>query len=113
MDGFESNEGVILISATNRPDVLDPGSAASGVLIDRPLVALPDIKGREQILRVHMKRTPVGPDVNPTVIAKERPDFPERIWRILSPRRCWQPSETKKKSICMIWRMPRTRFTWV
>lgn len=75
MDGFESNEGVILISATNRPDVLDPALLRPGRFDRQVMVALPDIKGREQILRVHMKRTPVGPDVNPTVIAKGTPGF--------------------------------------
>jgi len=75
MDGFESNEGVILISATNRPDVLDPALLRPGRFDRQVMVALPDIKGREQILRVHMKRTPIGPDVNPTVIAKGTPGF--------------------------------------
>ena len=75
MDGFESNEGVILISATNRPDVLDPALLRPGRFDRQVMVALPDIKGREQILRVHMKRTPVGPDVNPIVIAKGTPGF--------------------------------------
>lgn len=75
MDGFESNEGVILISATNRPDVLDPALLRPGRFDRQVMVALPDIKGREQILRVHMKRTPIGPDVNPIVIAKGTPGF--------------------------------------
>jgi cell division protease FtsH len=65
MDGFESNEGVILISATNRPDVLDPALLRPGRFDRQVVVSLPDIKGREKILRVHMKKTPIDADVNP------------------------------------------------
>jgi cell division protease FtsH len=75
MDGFESNEGVILISATNRPDVLDPALLRPGRFDRQVVVSLPDIKGREKILRVHMKKTPVGPDVKPIMLAKGTPGF--------------------------------------
>ncbi|MDL2269496.1 ATP-dependent zinc metalloprotease FtsH [Desulfosarcina sp. OttesenSCG-928-A07] len=75
MDGFESNEGVILISATNRPDVLDPALLRPGRFDRQVVVSLPDIKGREKILRVHMKRTPIAPDVKPVVLAKGTPGF--------------------------------------
>ena len=75
MDGFESNEGVILISATNRPDVLDPALLRPGRFDRQVVVSLPDISGREAILKVHMKKTPIGPDVNPTVLAKGTPGF--------------------------------------
>jgi cell division protease FtsH len=75
MDGFESNEGVILISATNRPDVLDPALLRPGRFDRQVVVSLPDIKGREKILRVHMKRTPIASDVNPVVLAKGTPGF--------------------------------------
>ena len=75
MDGFESNEGVILISATNRPDVLDPALLRPGRFDRQVVVSLPDIKGREKILRVHMKRTPVDSDVDPVVLAKGTPGF--------------------------------------
>ena len=75
MDGFESNEGVILISATNRPDVLDPALLRPGRFDRQVVVSLPDIKGREKILRVHMKKTPVSPDVNAVVLAKGTPGF--------------------------------------
>ncbi|MDJ0804288.1 MAG: ATP-dependent zinc metalloprotease FtsH [Desulfobacterales bacterium] len=75
MDGFESNEGVILISATNRPDVLDPALLRPGRFDRQVVVSLPDIKGREKILRVHMKKTPVGPDVKPVMLAKGTPGF--------------------------------------
>ncbi|MBW1840253.1 MAG: ATP-dependent zinc metalloprotease FtsH [Deltaproteobacteria bacterium] len=75
MDGFESNEGVILISATNRPDVLDPALMRPGRFDRQVVVPLPDIKGREGILKVHMKKTPTGPDVNPLILAKGTPGF--------------------------------------
>jgi len=75
MDGFESNEGVILISATNRPDVLDPALLRPGRFDRQVVVSMPDIKGREKILKVHMKKSPVAPDVNPLVLAKGTPGF--------------------------------------
>lgn len=75
MDGFESNEGVILISATNRPDVLDPALLRPGRFDRQVVVSLPDIRGREKILRVHMKRTPIAVDVNAVVLAKGTPGF--------------------------------------
>ena len=75
MDGFESNEGVILISATNRPDVLDPALLRPGRFDRQVVVSLPDIKGREKILRVHMKRTPIASDVDPVILAKGTPGF--------------------------------------
>ena len=75
MDGFESNEGVILISATNRPDVLDPALLRPGRFDRQVVVSMPDIKGREMILKVHMKKTPIGPDVKPLILAKGTPGF--------------------------------------
>jgi cell division protease FtsH len=75
MDGFESNEGVILISATNRPDVLDPALQRPGRFDRQVVVSLPDIKGREAILKVHMRKTPIGPDVDSVVLAKGTPGF--------------------------------------
>jgi cell division protease FtsH len=75
MDGFESNEGVILISATNRPDVLDPALLRPGRFDRQVVVSMPDIKGREKILRVHMQKTPVASDVNIHVLARGTPGF--------------------------------------
>ncbi|MDY0162597.1 ATP-dependent zinc metalloprotease FtsH [Desulfobotulus sp.] len=75
MDGFESNEGVILIAATNRPDVLDPALLRPGRFDRQVVVPLPDIAGREAILRVHMKRSPIAKDVNVKVLAKGTPGF--------------------------------------
>ncbi len=75
MDGFESNEGVILISATNRPDVLDPALMRPGRFDRQVVVPLPDIKGREGILRVHTSKTPIDTDVDIKTIAKGTPGF--------------------------------------
>ncbi len=75
MDGFESNEGVILISATNRPDVLDPALLRPGRFDRQVVVSLPDIGGREKILSVHMKKTPVASDVRVKNLAKGTPGF--------------------------------------
>jgi cell division protease FtsH len=75
MDGFESNEGVILIAATNRPDVLDPALLRPGRFDRRVVVARPDIKGREEILRVHTRKVPLSEDVELSVIARGTPGF--------------------------------------
>merc|ERR1711904_754916 len=75
MDGFESNEGVILIAATNRPDVLDPALLRPGRFDRQVVVPNPDIIGREKILKVHMKKVPLGSDVNARVIARGTPGF--------------------------------------
>jgi cell division protease FtsH len=75
MDGFESNEGVILIAATNRPDVLDPALLRPGRFDRRVMVPRPDVKGREGILRVHTKKTPLGTDVELNTIARGTPGF--------------------------------------
>jgi len=75
MDGFESNEGVILISATNRPDVLDPALLRPGRFDRQIVVAMPDILGRRKILEVHMKKSPIAKDVNIKMLAKGTPGF--------------------------------------
>ncbi|WP_461536101.1 ATP-dependent zinc metalloprotease FtsH [Spongorhabdus nitratireducens] len=75
MDGFEANDGIIVIAATNRPDVLDPALLRPGRFDRQVVVPLPDIRGREQILKVHMRKVPVGDDVNPAVIARGTPGF--------------------------------------
>ena len=75
MDGFESNEGVILIAATNRPDVLDPALLRPGRFDRQVVVPTPDVRGRERILEVHSGKTPLGNDVNLEVIAKGTPGF--------------------------------------
>jgi cell division protease FtsH len=75
MDGFESNEGVILIAATNRPDVLDPALLRPGRFDRRVVVPRPDVKGREEILRVHTRKVPLSDDVDLSVIARGTPGF--------------------------------------
>jgi cell division protease FtsH len=75
MDGFEGGEGVIVIAATNRPDVLDPALLRPGRFDRQVVVGLPDVKGREQILRVHMRKLPLADDVEPMVIARGTPGF--------------------------------------
>ncbi len=75
MDGFEGNEGVIVIAATNRPDVLDPALLRPGRFDRQVVVPLPDVRGREHILKVHMRRVPLGDDVKPSVIARGTPGF--------------------------------------
>ena len=85
MDGFEGNEGVIVIAATNRPDVLDPALLRPGRFDRQVVVPLPDVRGREQILKVHMRKVPVAKSVRPSVIARGTP----RILR----RRSGEPGE--------------------
>ncbi|WP_395480257.1 ATP-dependent zinc metalloprotease FtsH [Candidatus Curculioniphilus buchneri] len=75
MDGFEGNEGIIVIAATNRPDVLDPALLRPGRFDRQVVVGLPDVRGREQILKVHMRRVPLSPDMNASVIARGTPGF--------------------------------------
>jgi cell division protease FtsH len=75
MDGFQGNEGVIVVAATNRPDVLDPALLRPGRFDRQVHVGLPDIRGREQILKVHMRRIPMSDNVNVTVIARSTPGF--------------------------------------
>ena len=75
MDGFEANEGVILIAATNRPDVLDPALLRPGRFDRRVVVPRPDVKGREGILRVHIRKVPLAPDVDISVLARGTPGF--------------------------------------
>ncbi|MGM0524927.1 MAG: ATP-dependent zinc metalloprotease FtsH [Pseudomonadota bacterium] len=75
MDGFEGNEGIIVIAATNRPDVLDPALLRPGRFDRQVVVGLPDVRGREQILKVHMRKVPLADDVKPELIARGTPGF--------------------------------------
>ncbi|MDB1123089.1 ATP-dependent zinc metalloprotease FtsH [Vibrio algarum] len=75
MDGFEGNEGIIVIAATNRPDVLDPALLRPGRFDRQVMVGLPDVRGREQILKVHMRKVPLAGDVEPSLIARGTPGF--------------------------------------
>ena len=78
MDGFEANEGVILVAATNRPDVLDPALLRPGRFDRRIVVPPPDVRGREMILKIHTRRTPVAKDVDLSQIARGTPGFSGR-----------------------------------
>ena len=75
MDGFDGNDGVIVVAATNRPDVLDPALLRPGRFDRQVVVDLPDLRGREQILKVHMKKVPLSKDVDALVIARGTPGF--------------------------------------
>jgi len=75
MDGFEANDGIIVIAATNRPDVLDPALLRPGRFDRQVVVSLPDIRGREQIVKVHMRKVPLADDVDPAIIARGTPGF--------------------------------------
>ena len=75
MDGFETNLGVIVVAATNRPDILDSALMRPGRFDRQVYVTLPDIRGREQILGVHMRKIPIGQDVSATVIARGTPNI--------------------------------------
>jgi cell division protease FtsH len=75
MDGFEANSGIIVIAATNRPDVLDPALLRPGRFDRQVVVPLPDIRGREQILNVHMRKVPISTDVKPEILARGTPGF--------------------------------------
>ncbi|HLT98832.1 MAG TPA: ATP-dependent zinc metalloprotease FtsH [Burkholderiaceae bacterium] len=75
MDGFETGQGVLVIAATNRPDVLDPALLRPGRFDRQVVVALPDIRGREHILKVHMRKVPLASDVDPTILARGTPGF--------------------------------------
>ena len=97
MDGFESNEGVILIAATNRPDVLDPALLRSGRFDRQVVVPVPDVKGREEIFKVHTRKTALA-EGEFRFWPGARPVFPEQIWKIWSMRRhSWQPGSGKEK----------------
>lgn len=95
MDGFEGNEGVIVIAATNRPDVLDHALLRPGRFDRQVFVGLPDIRGREQILKVHMRKVPLDDKVNAQTIARGTPGFPVQTWPTWSMRQpCLPPVPT-------------------
>ena len=79
MDGFETNQGIIVIAATNRPDVLDPALLRPGRFDRQVVVPLPDVRGREQILKVHMRKVPVASDVKADILARGTRDVRGRL----------------------------------
>ncbi len=102
MDGFETNEGVILIAATNRPDVLDPALLRPGRFDRRVIVARPDVKGREEILRVHTRKVPIADDVDLSVIARGTPGFSGAdLANLVNEAALWAARQSRK-SVMMI-----------
>ncbi|SDB46175.1 membrane protease FtsH catalytic subunit [Pseudidiomarina indica] len=101
MDGFEGNEGIIVIAATNRPDVLDPALLRPGRFDRQVVVGLPDVRGREQILRVHMRKVPLGNDVDPSVIARGTPGFSGADLANLVNEAALFAARTNKKVVAM------------
>jgi len=101
MDGFESNDGVILIAATNRPDVLDPALLRPGRFDRQVVVARPDIRGREGILRVHTKKIPLDADVDLTVMARGTPGFSGADLANLVNEAALLAARQNKKTVCM------------
>jgi len=101
MDGFESNDGVILIAATNRPDVLDPALLRPGRFDRQVVVARPDVKGREGILRVHTKKIPLDPDVDLMVLARGTPGFSGADLANLVNEAALLAARYNKKTVCM------------
>ncbi len=114
MDGFGANEGVIMIAATNRPDILDPALMRPGRFDRQVMVGYPDIKGREEILRVHAKGKPLAPDVVLSTIAKSTAGFTGAdFWRTSSTRPpCWPPGKTTGPSPWRRLRRPPSRWWW-
>ncbi|SQI43441.1 ATP-dependent zinc metalloprotease FtsH [Leminorella richardii] len=102
MDGFEGNEGVIVIAATNRPDVLDPALLRPGRFDRQVVVGLPDVRGRAQILKVHMRRVPVSPDVDESVIARGTPGFSGADLANLVNEAALFAARTKKRVVSMV-----------
>ncbi|WP_454905887.1 ATP-dependent zinc metalloprotease FtsH [Aggregatibacter sp.] len=102
MDGFEGNEGVIVIAATNRPDVLDPALTRPGRFDRQVVVGLPDVKGREQILKVHMRKVPVGPDVDPMTLARGTPGYSGADLANLVNEAALFAARTNKRTVTMV-----------
>src|SRR3978361_27050 len=99
MDGFESNDGAILVAATNRPDVLDPALLRPGRVDRRVIVDRPDIRGREEVLRVLSKKVPMEEDVNLNILARETPGVP---WVSVGAVTSW--AVARRVSAVPIWR---------
>ncbi len=102
MDGFEGNEGVIVIAATNRPDVLDPALTRPGRFDRQVVVGLPDVKGREQILKVHMRKVPIGPDVDAMTLARGTPGYSGADLANLVNDAALFAARTNKRTVTMV-----------
>jgi len=110
MDGFESNEGVILIAATNRPDVLDPALLRPGRFDRRVVVPRPDIKGREEILRVHTRKVPLAEDVDLSVIARGTPGFSGAdLANLVNEAALWAARQSRKLVLMIDFEMSKDK----
>ena len=110
MDGFESNDGVILVAATNRPDVLDPALLRPGRFDRRVIVGRPDVRGREEVLRVHAKKVPLGDDVDLRIMARGTPGFSGADLANMVNEAALNAARQNRKSVAMIdFETPRTR----
>src|SRR3990172_989368 len=102
MDGFECNEGVILVAATNRPDVLDPALLRPGRFDRRIVVNRPDVKGREEILRIHTRRVPIADDVDLSLIARGTPGFSGAdLANLVNEAALWAARQSRNKTVTM------------
>jgi cell division protease FtsH len=101
MDGFESNDGVILVAATNRPDVLDPALLRPGRFDRRVVVGRPDVRGREEVLRVHAKKVPLSDDVDLRVMARGTPGFSGADLANMVNEAALNAARANRKSVCM------------
>ena len=110
MDGFEGNEGVIVIAATNRPDVLDPALLRPGRFDRQVVVPLPDIRGREQILKVHVRKVAADDNVKPSIIARGTPGFSGAdLANLINEAACLQQEPIKNWLKWKIWKKPKIR----
>ena len=110
MDGFETNEGVILIAATNRPDVLDPALLRPGRFDRRVIVARPDVKGREEILRVHTRKVPIADDVDLSVIARGTPGFSGAdLANLVNEAALWAARQSRKAVMMVDFEMSKDK----
>jgi len=110
MDGFESNEGVILIAATNRPDVLDPALLRPGRFDRRVVVPRPDVKGREEILRVHTRKVPISEDVDLSVLARGTPGFSGAdLANLVNEAALWAARQSRKMVLMVDFEMSKDK----
>ena len=113
MDGFSANEGIIMIAATNRPDILDPALLRPGRFDRQIVVDRPDIKGRTEILKVHVKGKPIGQDVNLDVIAQRTPGFTGAdLSNLVNEAALLTARKDKKLSICRKWKRLPSVLSW-
>lgn len=114
MDGFGANEGIIMIAATNRPDILDPALLRPGRFDRQIVVDRPDIKGRQEILKVHVKGKPISPEVELGVIARRTPGFTGAdLSNLVNEAALMAARKIRIKSICRKWKKRRSVLLWV